>query len=119
MQRCRTPQPHTVDCERLGGQLRLGLIGERLPCALDLGEVGLAKQAPERPRIVMLDIGIQQPDGGTTTRLMPSDFAMPQANKGPLPPKANSANSRGSRPRSVEIDLMARIMFEAAIRCAP
>ena len=44
---------------------------------------------------------------------------MPQANTGPLPPKAKSANSRGSRPRSVDTALMARIMFEAAIRCAP
>ena len=52
-------------------------------------------------------------------RVMPSTAAMPAANSGPLPPKANSANSRGSRPRSVDTALMARIMFEAAIRCAP
>ena len=44
---------------------------------------------------------------------------MPQANSGPLPPKANSANSRGSRPRSLDTALMARIMLEAAISCAP
>ena len=50
---------------------------------------------------------------------MPSALAMPQANSGPLPPKANSANSRGSRPRSVDTALMARIMFDAAIWCAP
>jgi hypothetical protein len=75
---------------------------------------------------VVLDIGVEQPndenrpaDGGTTIRVMPSAAAMPAANRGPLPPKANSANSRGSRPRSVETALMARIMLEAAIRWAP
>ncbi len=44
---------------------------------------------------------------------------MPHANSGPLPPNANSANSRTSRPRSVETALMARIMLDAAIWCAP
>ena len=37
--------------------------------------------------------------GGTTTRRMPSSRAMPAAWIGPLPPKASSAKSRGSRPR--------------------
>jgi hypothetical protein len=50
---------------------------------------------------------------------MPNDAAMPAANNGPLPPKANRAKSRGSRPRSVDTALMARIMFDATIRCAP
>ena len=44
---------------------------------------------------------------------------MPAANSGPLPPKAKSAYSRGSRPRSLETARMARIMFDAAIRWAP
>ena len=52
-------------------------------------------------------------------RRMPSAAAIPAANSGPLPPNANSAKSRGSRPRSVDTALMARIMFEAAIWCAP
>ena len=41
--------------------------------------------------------------------------AMPAANSGPLPPKANNAKARGSRPRSVDTALMARIMLEATI----
>ena len=44
---------------------------------------------------------------------------MPAAKSGPLPPKAKSAYSRGSRPRSLETARMARIMFDAAMRCAP
>src|ERR1041385_1961587 len=44
---------------------------------------------------------------------------MPAAKSGPLPPKANSAYSRGSRPRSLETARMARIMFDAAMTCAP
>ena len=44
---------------------------------------------------------------------------MPAAKSGPLPPNAKSAYSRGSRPRSLETARMARIMFDAAIRCAP
>ena len=40
---------------------------------------------------------------------------MPQANTGPLPPNANSAYSRGSRPRSIETARIARIMLAAAI----
>src|SRR5439155_1342007 len=56
---------------------------------------------------------------GTTTRSIPSADAILAANSGPLPPKANSANSRGSRPRSVETALMARIMLDAAIWQAP
>ena len=36
------------------------------------------------------------------TRPMPSVRAMPAANSGPLPPKANSVNRRGSLPRSLD-----------------
>ena len=50
---------------------------------------------------------------------MESAAAMPAANSGPLPPNANSTYSRGSRPRSVDTDLIARIMLAAAIWCAP
>ena len=44
---------------------------------------------------------------------------MPAAKTGPLPPKAKSAYSRGSRPRSLETARIARIMFDAAIKWAP
>src|SRR5438094_2438527 len=88
--------------------------------------IGLAQEPPERACVMVLDAGVEQPneenrpaEGGTTMRFMPSACAMPQANTGPLPPKANSANSRGSRPRSLDTDLIARIMFDAAMRCAP
>jgi hypothetical protein len=50
------------------------------------------------------------------TRFISSARAMPAANSGPLPPKAKSAYSRGSRPRSLETARIARIMFDAAIR---
>ena len=53
------------------------------------------------------------------TRVISSARAMPAANSGPLPPNANSAYSRGSRPRSLETARIARIMFDAAIRWAP
>ena len=50
---------------------------------------------------------------------MPIASAIPAAKIGPLPPNATSAYSRGSRPRSLDTAFSARIMFEAAIRCAP
>ena len=74
----------------------------------------------------MLDVGVEQPEGreepgagGTTTRRISSARAMAAAKSGPLPPKANSANSRGSRPRSLETARIARIMLAAAMTCAP
>ena len=53
--------------------------------------------------------------GGTRIRRIPSTIAMAAANRGPLPPKANSTYSRGSRPRSLDTDLIARIMLAEAI----
>src|SRR6266566_2631735 len=58
-------------------------------------------------------------EGGTRTRPIVSASAMAPANSGPLPPMATRAYSRGSRPRSLDTALIARIMFDPAIRKAP
>ena len=48
-----------------------------------------------------------------------SAAAIVAAKRGPFPPNANIVYRRGSRPRSLETERMARIMFEAAIWWAP
>ena len=57
--------------------------------------------------------------GGTSTVPIPSERATPQACRGPAPPKAMRMNPAGSRPRSTDTDLIARTMFEFAMRCTP
>ncbi|MNC89030.1 hypothetical protein D3C83_49180 [compost metagenome] len=56
---------------------------------------------------------------GTTTREISSSSAMKAACIGPAPPKAISANSRGSWPRATEISLMALTMRATAMRRMP
>jgi hypothetical protein len=55
-------------------------------------------------------------DGGTITVPISISRAIAAAKSGPLPPKAKSAKSRGSRPRSIDTARIACSMFAAAIR---
>ena len=52
--------------------------------------------------------------GGTSTSGTPSIAASSAACSGPAPPKATSANSRGSRPRSTVIERIVCAMFALA-----
>ena len=53
--------------------------------------------------------------GGTSTSGISSESATSAACSGPAPPKATSANSRGSCPFSIVRERIARAMFEFAI----
>ena len=57
--------------------------------------------------------------GGIRMRPMSSASASPAACTGPLPPNATSVKSRGSRPRSIETERIARCMAAFAIRWMP
>src|SRR5262249_17934178 len=111
MQRRRTLNARTRSDKTFCRELSLRFARERVPGSADLGEVGAAQQAAQRARVICSRSAYSNPndennpaDGGTTTRPMPSADAIAAANSGPLPPKANSAKSRGSRPRSVDTD---------------
>ena len=56
--------------------------------------------------------------GGTRTVAIPSRSATARACSGPAPPKAISAKSRGSSPRSTAISRIALAMFSSAVRSA-
>jgi hypothetical protein len=75
---------------------------------------------------MMFRIGHEQPNalntpgnGGMMIREIPSSAAMPAANNGPLPPNANIAKCRRSRPRSTNTARMARIIVADAKRSIP
>ena len=57
--------------------------------------------------------------GGTTTVRTPRERAISAACTGPLPPKAMSEKSRGSRPLYVETARMALIIVTLATTCTP
>ncbi len=56
---------------------------------------------------------------GTSTRRMSSARATSPACTGPLPPKATRVKSRGSRPRSMVTDRIARAMLALATSLIP
>jgi hypothetical protein len=88
------------------GDVRGVLSTERAPCC--------SISAASKPK------ALKTPgEGGISTLVTPISRAIPAACRGPDPPKAISAKSAGSRPRSTETVLTVRTMLEFATRWMP
>ena len=93
----------------------------------DLAGVEALEAAAERAELVVLDGARQHAHGGEDAGrragrargAMPRVRARSQACTGPEPPKARSARSRGSRPRSTVTARMARTMLALATSRTP
>ena len=116
-----------VVAEALGGELRARFV---LHAPVDLAQrrwLDPAHEPPPRPHVVMLDVGEEQAERREQARRRRHNDAAhlelarhARREAAGRCPRTRTARTRaGSRPRSLETARIARIMFDAAITCAP
>src|SRR6267378_3653950 len=76
MQRRRAADSRLLRGESAGGELIARLARERVPSHGNFLRVGFSEQPPEAARIVILDVGVEQPERGEKARRRRHDDAL-------------------------------------------